>query len=116
MQDCHAMLVPPRAHPLLADFVPPKLYDAMAVGRPAIVAAQGAAAALVRECRAAIASPPEDGAALAEVVRALARDRQRTAALGETGRNATREHARSRQLERLEQVLADAAATPIGRA
>ena len=111
MQECSAMLVPLRAHPLLADFVPSKLYDAMAVGRPAIVAARGEAASLVRECGAGIAIPPEDGAALADAVRALARDSHRAAALGEAGRRAGREHARSRQIERLERVLTDAAGT-----
>lgn len=111
MQDCNALLVPLRAHPLLADFVPSKLYDAMAIGRPAIVAADGEAAALVRDCGAGIAIPPEDGAALADAIRGLARDPQRAAALGEAGRHAAREHARSRQIERLEQTLIVAAGT-----
>ena len=111
MQASNALLVPLRAHPLLADFVPSKLYDAMAVGRPAIVAARGEAAALVRECNAGIAIPPEDGAALADAVRSLAGDPQRAATLGEAGRRAGREHARSRQLVRVEEVLTEAAAT-----
>jgi hypothetical protein len=45
----------------------------------------------------------------------LAGDPRRVAALGEAGRRAAPEHARSRQLERLERVLADAAATRTGR-
>ena len=35
LQSCDALLVPLRDHPLLGDFIPSKLYDAMAVGRPA---------------------------------------------------------------------------------
>lgn len=109
LRACSALLVPLRAHPLLADFVPSKLYDAMAAGRPAIVAAEGEAAALVRNCGAGLAIGPEDGAALAEAVRALARDPDRAAALGEAGRRAARAHARSRQIEVLEELLIDAA-------
>jgi colanic acid biosynthesis glycosyl transferase WcaI len=116
MQRCNALLVPLRAHPLLEDFVPSKLYDAIAVGRPAIVAARGEAAALVLACGAGIAIPPEDGAALADVVRALARDPEGAAALGQAGRNAGGEFARSRQIERLESVLASAAASRYERA
>lgn len=111
MQQCSALLVPLRDHPLLDDFVPSKLYDAMAVGRPAIVAARGEAAALVRASNAGIAIPSEDGPALADVVRTLARDPGRAAALGEAGRQAAHDHARSRQIERLETVLAGAAAS-----
>jgi glycosyltransferase involved in cell wall biosynthesis len=115
MLDCNALLVPLRAHPLLSGFVPSKLYDAMAVGRPAIVAAAGEAAALVRHWGAGVAIPPEDGAALAEAVRMLAADPRRAAAFGDAGRRAALEHARSRQLERLERVLADAAGSMRGR-
>jgi glycosyltransferase involved in cell wall biosynthesis len=98
-----------RDHPLLADFIPSKLYDAMAVGRPAIVAAAGEAAGIVRKHDCGVVVAPEDGPGLAEAVRALARDRGRARALGAAGRGAAQQHARSRQVERLEAVLADAA-------
>jgi glycosyltransferase involved in cell wall biosynthesis len=77
MVECDALLIPLRDHPLLADFIPSKLYDAMAVGRPAIVAAAGDASDIVRKHDCGVVVPPEDGAALAEAVRALARDRGR---------------------------------------
>jgi len=107
---CNALLIPLGAHPLLADFIPSKLYDAMAVGRPAIVAARGEAAALVREYNCGVAIEPEDGDALAAVVRELNADRPRSQRLGEEGRRVAHDHARSRQVARLEQVLAEAAA------
>jgi glycosyltransferase involved in cell wall biosynthesis len=115
---CDALLIPLRAHPLLAGFIPSKLYDAMAVGRPAIVAARGEAAALVREYDCGVAIEPEDGEALAAVVRELSGDRARSQRLGEEGRRVAHDHARSRQVARLERVLAEAAAprsTPNGR-
>jgi glycosyltransferase involved in cell wall biosynthesis len=107
---CDALLVPLRRHALLADFIPSKLYDAMAVGRPVILAATGEAAAVVSEARCGVVVPPEDGDALASVVRRLARDRERARALGESARAAAAPYARSRQIVRLEEVLADAAA------
>ncbi len=109
MQSCHAMLIPLGGQPLLADFVPSKLYDAMAIGRPAIVAARGEAAALVREAGAGMIVPPENGNALATAVMSLASDPNRAIDLGSAGRLAAREHARSRQLHRVEAVLATAA-------
>jgi glycosyltransferase involved in cell wall biosynthesis len=105
LQSCHALLVPLRAHPLLGDFIPSKLYDAMAVGRPAIVAAEGEAARLTEEVGCGLVVPPENGAALAAAVRRLAEDRDLTAALGKRGRSAAPTHARSRQIERLEEIL-----------
>ncbi len=105
MQKCHAMLVPLRDHPLLEAFIPSKLYDAMAVARPAIVAARGEAADLVREARAGIAVPPEDGAALAKVIRQLANDPATAHKLGAAGRQAAQSTARSRQVERLDALL-----------
>jgi glycosyltransferase involved in cell wall biosynthesis len=109
LQDCDALLVPLSNHPLLADFIPSKLYDAMAVGRPAIVAATGEAAALVRRAKAGVVVPPEDGAALEAVVRELSRDRALARRLGAAGRAAATGLRRSRQMERLEEVLAEAA-------
>jgi len=108
LQDCDALLVPLSRHPLLADFIPSKLYDAMAVGRPAIVAATGEAAALVREAEAGVVVPPEDGAALAAAVRDLSRDPALVRRLGEAARDAANGLGRSRQVERLEAVLAEA--------
>jgi hypothetical protein len=49
-------------------------------------------------------------------VRELVRDPGRVTALGEAGRRAAQEHARSRQIERMERLLIDAAATRLGPA
>jgi colanic acid biosynthesis glycosyl transferase WcaI len=107
--ECHALLVPLGASPLLEDFVPSKLYDAMAVGRPVIAALGGEAASIVHEARCGMVIASEDGSALAEAIRHL-RDRPDLAsALGSAGRRAVREHARSRQVTRLERILLDAA-------
>lgn len=106
---CDALLVPLRDHPLLADFIPSKLYDAMAVGRPALVAATGEAAALVRRHGCGIEVAPEDGAGLARAVRALMTDRHSAHRMGAAGKAAAAAYARSRQVDRLEEVLREAA-------
>jgi glycosyltransferase involved in cell wall biosynthesis len=105
LMSCHALLVPLRNHPLLNDFIPSKVYDAMAVGRPAIVAANGEAAAFVDEHGCGLVIPPEDGVALADVARRLAADRSFAARLGAAGKVAAAEHARSRQATRLCRLL-----------
>ena len=110
LESCDALLVPLRAHGLLEDFIPSKLYDAMAVGRPVIVASGGEAAALTRETGCGLVIAPEDGEALAGAVRELAASPERARELGAAGRRVAGVHARSAQVERLERVLAAAAA------
>jgi glycosyltransferase involved in cell wall biosynthesis len=109
LQSCHALLVPLRRHALLEDFIPSKLYDAMAVGRPALVAARGQAAELVSEHGAGLVVPPEDGKALAEAVRSLISDPEGAARMAAAGRAAAAGLTRSRQIGRLEGALSRAA-------
>ena len=105
LQSCHALLIPLRDDPLLEDFIPSKLYDAMAVGRPAIVCAGREARAIVEQTRCGITIPPENGAALAQAVRELATDPARAEALGAAARAAAPAYARSAQLDRLCEIL-----------
>jgi glycosyltransferase involved in cell wall biosynthesis len=106
---CDALLVPLRDHPLLRDFIPSKLYDAMAVGRPALVAAPGEAGALVRQHACGLEIGPEDGEGLARAVRALMADPRSARRMGAAGKAAAAEYARSRQVDRLDDVLRQAA-------
>jgi glycosyltransferase involved in cell wall biosynthesis len=105
LQSWDALLVPLRDHPALGDFIPSKLYDAMAVGRPVLAAAGREAAALVRQTGCGLVVPPEDGSGLAAAVRSLSSDPDLAARLAAAGRRAAPEYARSRQVERLEQTL-----------
>jgi colanic acid biosynthesis glycosyl transferase WcaI len=109
LQDCHALVIPLRDHPLLQDFIPSKLYDAMAVGRPALVATRGEAAELIESTDAGLVVPPEDGAALAAAIRRLRAEPELVRRLQDNGRAAARGLARSRQIGRLEEVLMAAA-------
>jgi glycosyltransferase involved in cell wall biosynthesis len=111
---CDALLIPLRDHPLLADFIPSKVYDAMAVGRPALVAAAGEAAALVRRHDCGLEVGPEDGAGLARAVRALMDDPAAARRMGAAGKAAAVQYARSRQIDALDEILRRAAAARRG--
>jgi glycosyltransferase involved in cell wall biosynthesis len=110
LQSCHALLVPLRDHPLLGEFIPSKLYDAMAVGRPALVALRGEGAALTSETGGGLVVPPEDGPALAAAIERLLSEDGLAARLARAGKLASHDLARSRQVDKLEEVLARCAA------
>ena len=105
LRACDALLVPLTARPELAKFVPSKLFDCCAVGRPVIVAAAGESQRLVGESGAGLAVPPEEPAALADAVRRLRGDRVLAERLSEGGRAFAGRHLREDGVGRLEGVL-----------
>ena len=104
-----ASLVPLGAQAELAKFVPSKLFDCCAIGRPVILSAAGEPVRLAAEADAALPVPPEDAEALAAALRRLAGDEELRTGLAERGREFATGYLRERQVERLEQVLRDAA-------
>jgi glycosyltransferase involved in cell wall biosynthesis len=103
------LLVPLSAHPTFERFVPSKLVDYMAVGRPVVLSAGGEAARLVRSSGAGVVVPPEDPPALAAALTDLAGQSERMEEMGARGRTFARGRLRSVQAERLEQVLLETA-------
>jgi glycosyltransferase involved in cell wall biosynthesis len=93
------------ARPELAKFVPSKLFDCCAVGRPVILAAEGESRLLAAERGAVYPVPPGDPAALADAVRTLHRDAALRDRLAQQGRAFASEFLRERQIEDLERVL-----------
>ena len=83
---CDAGLVILRDDPLFYITIPSKLYEYMAAGKPVLCSVGGETAGLVEAARCGRVVPPSDGAALADAVRALARDPAACAAMGESGR------------------------------
>lgn len=67
-------LVPLRAVPLFRSFVPSKMFEILACGRPILASLEGEAAEILEASGAAIVVPPEDINALVESVRRLAAD------------------------------------------
>jgi hypothetical protein len=103
-----ALLVTLSAHPTFRSFIPSKMIDFMATGRPVIVAAAGEPADLAAEAGAGLVVPPEDPVALADAVRWLRGHPAEAAAMGERGRAFARTRLRSVQAERMEAILVDA--------
>jgi UDP-N-acetylmuramyl pentapeptide phosphotransferase/UDP-N-acetylglucosamine-1-phosphate transferase/glycosyltransferase involved in cell wall biosynthesis len=84
-------LVTLRDVPLFATFIPSKMFEYLASGRPVIGAVAGEAAQLLREAGAVVV-PPENHLALAVAIRALAADPARRAAMGRRGRAYVERH------------------------
>jgi glycosyltransferase involved in cell wall biosynthesis len=101
--DC--LLVPLAADPILTAFVPSKLYDFCATGRPVILAAAGEPARLASSHGAALAIEPEDATALQDAIRHLRTAPDAALQLGRAGRAFARDNMRETQVERLESLL-----------
>ncbi len=104
-----AILVSLGDEPELRMFVPSKMFDGCAVGRPVILAAEGESRRLGEAAQAVLPVGPGDPEALAGAVRRLREDAGLRERLVERGRPFAAEHLRERQVERLEQVLVEAA-------
>lgn len=95
-----------RDRPIFHGALPTKMLEAMAAGRPLVLAARGEAAALVEASGAGLVVQPEDPRALAEALRALAADPERRARLGAAGRRAVeRDFGRDAWLRRWHDLL-----------
>jgi glycosyltransferase involved in cell wall biosynthesis len=79
------LLVTLRDVPLFATFIPSKMFEYLAAGRPVIGAVAGEAAQILREAGSVVV-PPGDAAALAAAIAELAADPQRRAAIAASGR------------------------------
>ena len=102
-----ALLVSLSAHPTFEQFVPSKMIDFMAVGRPVILAAAGEAVRVLERAGGGIAVAPEDPDALADAVRWLASHPSEAAEMGRRGRAFAVSRLRSAQAERLEKLMLD---------
>jgi glycosyltransferase involved in cell wall biosynthesis len=105
LQSCDALMIPLRDHELLGDFIPSKLYDAMAVGRPVLAALRGEGADLVSRTRSGLVVDPENGAQLAGAVERLRTQPDLARGFGAAGRDAARGMKRSLQVDTLDAVL-----------
>jgi glycosyltransferase involved in cell wall biosynthesis len=78
-------LVPLRDVPLFSTFIPSKMFEYLAAGKPVIGSVTGEPAQILREARA-IVVPPEDSGALAGAIASLAADPARRADMARQGR------------------------------
>lgn len=100
-----ALLVSLGADPALRWFVPSKLFDFCALGRPVVLAAQGEAPRLAETANAALQVQPGDPEALAAAVRRLRDDEALRSRLGESGRAFGADNLRERQARRLGELI-----------
>jgi glycosyltransferase involved in cell wall biosynthesis len=108
LRSSDALLVSLADSPALAAFVPSKLFDFCALGRPVALSADGEPRRWAEAEGAVLASPAGDAEALADSIRRLRDDPAAADALAERGRAFARQNLRSVQIPRLDQVLADA--------
>jgi glycosyltransferase involved in cell wall biosynthesis len=95
---CDVALVQLRDLPLLNSAIPSKLFEAMATGRPILLAApEGDASKIVLGAQCGIHVPSGDPAALAEAIRKLSADAALRASLAANGLAASARHSRDRQ-------------------
>jgi glycosyltransferase involved in cell wall biosynthesis len=104
-----ANLVSLGAQPELAKFVPSKLFDCCAVGRPVVLSAAGEPQRLAAAADAAVPIPPEDREALVGALRQLRDDPGLRERLSVNGRRFAAAYLREDQVSRLEAVLAGVA-------
>lgn len=98
--------------PTRADMAPWAIVEAMAAGLPVVASDVAAIPELIGETGVVV--PPEDPAALAEALRALADDPDRRAALGALARARAHErYAQEHQLDRILDVLRAARERPL---
>ncbi len=84
-------LVPLRDVPLFKAFIPSKMFEYLAAGKPVVGAVAGEAAQILREAGAWVV-PPADSAALAAAIRTLAADPPRRQVMGWQGRRYVEEY------------------------
>jgi glycosyltransferase involved in cell wall biosynthesis len=88
-----ACLLPYQDNALFAGALPNKAFDYLGAARPIVAAApEGELTRMVERASCGVAVPPEDGAALAGAIRALAADRAGARRMGESGRRYALEH------------------------
>lgn len=100
-----ALLVSLSGHPTLSSFVPSKLFDYCAVGRPIIVAAGTEPRRLIGAANAGLGVTPGDPDALASAVRRLRDEPALRDRLGAAGPAFAEQNLRERQSERMRVLL-----------
>ena len=86
---CDVALVHLRDTPLFETVIPSKIFEAMGMGLPILIASpRGEATHIVERCGAGVVVPPENPTALADAVTRLAEDRPQLRQLARASRNA----------------------------
>jgi hypothetical protein len=102
-------LVPLRDIPLFEAFIPSKMFEMMAAGRPIIASLKGEAQRILERSGAALVIPPESPDALLDAIEVLERSPERREAMSAAGRRFADAHYSRRVLgERYAALLTEA--------
>lgn len=97
--------------PMFTTTYPNKVFDYMAAGRPTILAIDGVIRKVIEESAGGVFVPPGNDQALAEAVTALANDRAKAKAMGQTARAYVEQHFdRREQAQRFVRLVEQVAA------
>lgn len=103
---CDVAIVPLRDNPVFATVIPSKIFESMGMGVPILMSLpEGEATRIVRETGAGVCVPPENPAAMADAIVALAADPRRVAELGRVARAAAPQFSRDRLAMRMVEIL-----------
>jgi len=91
-------LVPLRGVPLFRSFIPSKMFEILACGRPVLASIEGEAAEILQESGAALVVPPEDVEAMVSALVRLAGEPALRVTLAERGRPYVASHFDRKQL------------------
>jgi colanic acid biosynthesis glycosyl transferase WcaI len=112
---CDLALVHLKDTPLFRTVIPSKIFEAMAMGRPIVLAApDGEAADIVRATGAGIVLPPEDPRALAEAVKSLSESPAAVAQLAQRALVAAPLFTREKQARDMLAAIEEVTPTPLG--
>ena len=111
MAAADVLLVPLGNHPIYRKFIPSKLFDSMAAGRPLLLSVDGEARTLLEKAQAGWSYPAEDASALAATIRDARRRADELDEIGARGREFVEQHfTRSVQAARMVEIARDVAA------
>lgn len=88
----YACFVPLKDIEFFKTFIPSKMFEIMATGKPIIAMVEGEAAEILKTSRGAIVCPPERPEILAEEIEKLASNPSKAAEMGQLGRRFVREY------------------------
>lgn len=102
-------LVPLKNIPLFSTFIPSKMFEIMAAGKPVLASLQGEAASILTQSRGAMVVPPENSEAIANAILELKKDSHKREEMGKSGRSFVQEHySRGLLSTRYRHVIAEA--------
>ena len=92
MAAADALLVPLSATPIFTKFIPSKLFDSMAAGKPLLLSVDGESRTILEDAGAGLWYPAEDPEGLVDAIAQLQRAPAAAEAMGSRGRNYVAQH------------------------